>query len=947
MLSPKPQLNLRNAKTYFREHLRVGDYYAEGKTIAGEWYGEAAAKLGLSGKVGEKEFLALCEGLHPGTGEWLTARKNSTRLDDGEVASNRRVFYDFTFSPPKSVSVVALIQDVRIIELHNRAVRMAMLELEKFAETRVRQDGQDGERTTGNLVVASFQHDTSREQDPHLHTHCVVFNATFDPVESRWKALQAAGMYRAQKFAENHYYHELAKGLRRQGYDLQNNARDFEIKGVPATVIEHFSKRHWQINRETRKRIEKEGLRGNVKALRKQVAHDERKRKINEATASHLRPSWLSQLTGHERWALEQLRAVGPQHLPPADPGALAAWAEQHLFERRSVVDEHELLATALTHGRGQSFNLAALRQAVEARDYIREAGTSKLTSRDVLRCELDIVLAARDGRHRHAPLNPGFTCLAALSAEQRTAVQQILGSRDTITLFRGGAGTGKSMALKEVGRGLAAAGHPLVVLAPQRQQLSELLRMGLPAQTVAQVLATKQIPRHAIVVVDEAGQLGGQQFRELIRLVEAQEGRLILSGDTRQHGAVAASDALRAIEQYGRLKPAEIQEIRRQDPALGKSRAERHAIREYRAAVKTAAAGDILASFERLDRLGCIRELGEGERRTVLAREYVDALARNEKPLVVAQTWREVRDVNEAIREQLRLAGKLGPGRMLTAYQAVDGTQAQKREACFYSAGQRAFFLKRYGRFAKGDSCEITGASERGVVLLKDGRRSTLSFRHTERITVATPSDFEVAAGDRLQLKFNGKSAEGLSFNNGELVTVRSVRPDGALVVEDEAGKHKTLAPSHRLFHRGYAITSYASQGKTVDTVLLADAANPAATNRNQWYVAISRGRKRALVFTSNKAELRADVQRAGDRRLALDLKVSAVGLPPTLRPLTPRLSGWTRRAWAIIQCGHRLRAIERCRSRLWPAAFAPQRQLGEPYRAQVRPGSGPKISP
>lgn len=946
MLSPKPQLNLRNAKTYFREHLRVGDYYAEGKTIAGEWCGEAAAKLGLSGKVGEKEFLALCEGLHPGTGEWLTARKNSTRFDDGVIASNRRVFYDFTFSPPKSVSVVALLQDVRIVELHNRAVRMAMLELEKFAETRVRQDGQDGERTTGNLVVASFQHDTSREQDPHLHTHCVVFNATFDPVESRWKALQAAGMYRAQKLAENHYYHELARGLRQLGYDLQNNARDFEIKGVPTTVIEHFSKRHWQINRETQKRIQEEGLRGNVKALRKQVAQDERKRKIKEATASRLRPAWLSQMTCDERWGLDQLRSVASRHLPPADPAGLVTWAEQHLFERRSVVDEHELLATALAHGRGQSFDLAALRQAVEARDYVREAGTSKLTSRDVLRCELDIVLAARDGRHCHAPLNPDFASSAALSAEQRTAVQQILGSRDTITLFRGGAGTGKSLALKEVGRGLAAAGHPWVALAPQRQQVNDLLTMGLPAQTVAQVLATKQIPRRAIVVVDEAGQLGGQQFRELIRLVEAQEGRLILSGDTRQHGAVAASDALRAIEQYGRLKPAEIQEIRRQDPALGESRAERHAIREYRAAVKAAAAGDITTSFERLDRLGCIREVGEAERRTVLAREYVAALARNEKPLVVAQTWREVRGVNDAIREQLKLAGKLGPGRVLTAYQTVDGTQAQKREARFYAAGQRAFFLKRYGRFAKGDGCEIIGANERGVVLRKDGRRSTLSYRHTERITVAAPSDMEVAGGDRLQLKFNGRSAEGFSLNNGELVTVRNVRPDGALVVEDEAGQHKTLAPSQRLFHRGYAVTSYGSQGKTVDTVLLADAANPAATNRNQWYVAISRGRKRAVVFTSDKAELRADVQRAGDRRLALDLKVDANGLTETPPRPTPRLPAWTRRAWAIIQCGHRLRVIERCRARLSPAALPSPQRLGEPYGHQVRQRPGPRIS-
>ena len=96
MLSPKPQLNLQSARQYFREHLLVGDYYAEGHSISGDWSGEAAARLGLTGRVGEKEFLEPCEGLNPLTGERLTARRNSTRVVDGSVAANRRVFYDFT-----------------------------------------------------------------------------------------------------------------------------------------------------------------------------------------------------------------------------------------------------------------------------------------------------------------------------------------------------------------------------------------------------------------------------------------------------------------------------------------------------------------------------------------------------------------------------------------------------------------------------------------------------------------------------------------------------------------------------------------------------------------------------------------------------------------------------------------------------------------------------------
>ena len=145
MLSPKAQLNLKHAKSYFREHLSVGDYYSVKAQVRGEWFGLAADRLGLSGVVTEADFLALCEGRNP-----MTLRLNSVRREalGGELA-NRRVFYDFMISPPKSVSVVGLYQDDRILALHDRAVRKAMAELEKFAATRVRKAGAQANRETG------------------------------------------------------------------------------------------------------------------------------------------------------------------------------------------------------------------------------------------------------------------------------------------------------------------------------------------------------------------------------------------------------------------------------------------------------------------------------------------------------------------------------------------------------------------------------------------------------------------------------------------------------------------------------------------------------------------------------------------------------------------------------------------------------------------------------
>jgi conjugative relaxase-like TrwC/TraI family protein len=896
MLTAKPQLNLQHAREYFREHLSTGDYYSAGQKVSGEWFGRGAEKMGLKGIVKEADFLRLCEGLNPITGEKLTQRRNAKRRNEqGRTVANRRVFYDFTLSPPKSVSVVGLCQDDRIVELHNRAVRTAMQELEKFAETRVRKSGQRTERVTGKVVAATFRHDTSRELDPHLHTHTVVFNATFDRTENRWKALEVQGMYRAQKFVESCYFHELAKGLRSLGYEIENEGRAFRIKGVPESVVARFSKRHQQIDAETQKRIEREGLRGNVKDLREQVAQDARKRKVKDSTASRLRPLWERQMTVAENSALKALRSVRPGPAKPADVASVVAWADEYLFERRSVVNDHELLAAALARGRGEDFDLAALRAAVEARGYLREEGTPKLTSREVLRDELEIVVAAHDGRGRYLALNADFRPSAALSAEQKAAVERILGSRDLITLFRGGAGTGKSFALKEVERGLIAAGRPVVVLAPQRQQVRDLQADGLPAETLSRFLVAKQLPPGAVVIVDEAGQVGGRQLRELVGLVQTGGGRIILSGDTRQHGAVAASDALRAIEQHAGLKPAVLGQIHRQDPKLGASAKERDFIRRYRAAVKAAAQGDVAGSFDRLDALGCVRECDRGERRDALTAEYLAACARKERALIVAQTRDEVREVNEAIRQQLHAVGKLGCGRTLTAYRPVDLGEAQKRDPRFYSPGQCAFFLQRYGRFAKGELCEVAGATEHGLVLLKDGRRSTLSYRYTNRIVVAAAAEMALAPGDRLQLKFNGKSVEGVPLANGELVTVGRVRKSGALVVTGDDGRRKTLAPSQRLFVRGYAVTSYGSQGKTVDTVIFADAANSAATDAKQWYVTISRGRKRVVVFTPDKVSLWADIQQAGERELALDLKTE---IAPAVR-----VADWRQRALAAIE--------------------------------------------
>ncbi|WP_342750700.1 relaxase domain-containing protein [Termitidicoccus mucosus] len=464
MIQTKIQYNLKTARQYFREHLGQGDYYSEGQKVLGEWFGQGADKLGLDGPVTEKSFIALCEGLHPQTGLKLGQRMNSVRREGGRAKANRRVFFDFTMAPPKSVSIVALYQDERIIELHENAVRMALSELEKRAETRVRKSSKNGERVTGNIISACFRHETSRELDPHLHTHCVVMNATFDPVEDRWKALEPSGMYRAHRFATNLYRHELAKGLRSLGYEILNSPAGFEIRHVPASVIERFSKRHHQIDEEARRRLLEGESPENIKDLREQIAHGNRRRKLKNSNAERLRARWCGEMQREEVAALKALTTIVP--LPAVKPAlsGIMQWAEQHLFERRSVVHEHELLAAALERGRGQDFDLDALRQALSERGYLKEPGTDKLTVREVFNCELAVVMAAADGRGGFPESN--YQASPALSHEQAMAVKRssavvILSPCFAVVPER------EKFCPERSGTGLSAAQRPVVLATP------------------------------------------------------------------------------------------------------------------------------------------------------------------------------------------------------------------------------------------------------------------------------------------------------------------------------------------------------------------------------------------------------------------------------------------------------------------------------------------------
>ncbi len=338
----------------------------------------------------------------------------------------------------------------------------------------------------------------------------------------------------------------------------------------------------------------------------------------------------------------------------------------------------------------------------------------------------------------------------------------------------------------------------------------------------------------------------------------------------TRQHGAVAAGDALRAIEKHSGVRPVELSNIRRQNPALAKSIAERKRIKEYRRAVEEARDGKFDESFERLDKLKTIESCTLADKHEKLTARYLELVKDHQSTVVVSQSWNEIHRVNDAVRAALKIEELVGDVETdVTAFQPVDLTAAQKRDTRSYTPESVLVFNRDVRGFKAGELARLKQITDTHLIVESDTRIALISFDHLEKLTVCQSREMALAAGDRLQLKTNGRSVENRKLVNGELVTVEAVCPDGRIALKDG----RVLDKDFRQFVRGYAITSYAAQGKSVDHVLFSDSLAQAATNQQQWYVTMSRGKKGIHIFTTDKEQLRENITRNADRPSVMDL--------------------------------------------------------------------------
>ena len=913
-------------------------YYAKDDPAhleASAWAGKGAEALGLSGPVDPDTLQAILEGKVP-DGPHLGRRGK-----DGEI--EHRPGRDVTMSAPKSVSLVAMVGgDQRIVDAHDRAVRTTLGWIEKNAVLTRMQDGTTGAMVHAGeqkTVVATFRHDTSRNLDPQLHTHCVIANMV-QGADNRWRTMVNDSLYRQQKAISAIYRAELAEGVARLGYEVERTHADgrFEIAGVSREVIEAFSTRRAEIEAAMKERGFDDPADNKRLADRAALVTRAVKRDVDK---SELRQVWdrQAQSLGFSPEPIMDRAAEREPETSTWEPASreevlsgqeyfvtdAVNWAVEHLSERQAVFSHADLLASTLSVEPGS----ATVQEAEWAVEVLErdgklhgaigpEHGRHWATEAAVAR-EWETVERMREGKDAGERLMRRWVATAKLhrgrlNEGQKEAVKLLLSSTDRLVGVQGYAGTGKTTMLDRFRSLAESAGYQVKGVAPSASAARTLGReSGIRSETLqryltrhAGVVEGRATPRslrelraaqaRTVLVVDESSLASSEQMRGLLRIATALRlPRVVLVGDEKQLDGVEAGKPFAQLKSAGMETAVMDDIVRQRDMGL------REAVRAgFAGEVKTAFAklGDRVAQAEP-DRIG--RQAAE--RWLSLSPEQRDRAG------VIAPT-RALRDqINDTIRDRLIAEGAVsGPAREVGKLVPRGLTHAEMTRTANYEAGDTVIFNRRYKTLGveKGDRREVAGIdADTRTVHLKDDLGNMVEWK-PNRIAAAKggvelfrSESLELRSGDKVRFTRNDP-VSGLT--NGQVAAVESVEKGsfGFRLEDGSSMKFGEKDPQLHHLDRAWAATIHAFQGRTVDRIIAAmPSGNTNLVNQKSLYVAISRARDRADLVTDDPKRLADQLERAtGERIAALDA-VAEQAVPEAGKQCELTLETHDERSW------------------------------------------------
>jgi conjugative relaxase-like TrwC/TraI family protein len=885
-------------------YYEADDYYAEGGLSPSEWQGEGAEALGLSGEVDRDQFRALLEG-RIGDQQLGTCR-------DGQL--EHRPGWDVTLSAPKSVSIMAEVAgDRRLIAAHGEAVKTALAHVEQhMAATRVRDGSTVNREATGNLVIASFQHGTSRAQDPQLHTHNVIMNATKGE-DGAWRSLEPRALYQLQKQIGAIYRQELALKVRELGYEIETGKDSiFEIRGVSAEVVAAFSTRSAQIEAA----LEERGTsRDGASAAEKQMATlDTRQAKV-AADHAGLVADWRETANGvgfgpEARLAMvreAEAMATSKDHRASIEmqgemtASRAVAYAADKLGERQSVFSVVALRQEAGRIGMGKvgyaqigaAIDTATKEGALIDRTFLDRRGAefAGFTTRASIATETKMLRIEAEGRGTLSPIASPLAAAKAVAsaaaqaeragfgwnADQRSATEQLLTSRNRITALQGYAGTAKTTTvLATFARVAEARGVPVVALAPTASAAMVLGEaLGLRSDTVARHLLSPERPHHsppAAWIVDEASLLSARDTARLFDLADKHNARVIFVGDVKQLGSVEAGAAFAQLQGAG-METAKLGEIVRQTNAAAKE------------AVLASIEGDARKAMAALDRGGgmIMENADRAKRFAAIAERYAGLDKADRTRTLVIEPSREGRDALTAdIRDALARSGALtGPAVAMESLTNKGLTRAEARDPTSYDKGDVVRFTRDYADkgVSRGAAYRVDRIDPaKAAITLKseDGREVDWRLRQwgTGNVQAFGPRSLEIRIGDSIRFTRNDREPGRINGGRGEVIAVDEHTRTAA--IQTANGRTEILqldAARDRHIAHAYVDTAFAAQGRTADHVMFhADSKATNLVDQKSFYVGISRAKKSAAIFTDNRGKLVSAInERAGLRQAAV----------------------------------------------------------------------------
>ena len=875
MLTISKPLSAGQAQNYHRKEFtaREQNYWSQRGVIAGEWQGRLASQFGLSGDVSAEDFACLSQGQHPQTGEQLVRQRASYEYQDADGKTiktmEHRAGWDATFSAPKSVSLTALVGgDDRVRDAHREAVRVALDQLERYTQARI--GGNHPPETTGKFIAAKFEHDTARPVDgyvaPQLHTHAVVFNLT-ERDNRQPRAVQPQSLFQSQQFATAVYQSELMYRLHQLGYEITPGRSGApEIKGYTQEYLDASSPRSQQI----REYLERAGRTG--KEAAEIAAHSTRDRKEihspGEVMAAHRK---LAADFGHQAdavvWAARERSQQQTQFVPVEQRVRESlTFSRDKNFEREAVIDERALVRDALRRGMGDVTypqvlsNLSSRLTSGEFQivERLQSFPGRQFTTAKTIEAEQEIVRRMREGQNQLQPvMNRSEAIQVAdqhphLNRAQKSVVEDVLSSPDRIHGIQGIAGAGKTTTLAVLRGAVEAQGYEVAGFAPTSRAARQLNEAGIEGGTLQGFLArsTKpemQEPKH-FYFVDESSLASTNQMREFLTRIGPSD-RVLLIGDIRQHQGVEAGRPFEQLQEAG-MRTARLDEIVRQrDPAL-------------KSTVELLATGQVSAALDALQQQGRIKEIPNAEERIrTIAKSYVEL---PEKTLIVSPDNASRRELNLAVREELKASGAIAPedNSIRVLVQRQDMTGAERAWASHYDLND----IIRYARGSKNVGIE---AGSYGTVMAINSQANLLTVekssgesaiydpRRLAGVSVYREIAHKFSVGDRIQFTAPDKS---LGVANRDLAVIESIHPDNRLTARlDNDRQIEFNVSEHRHFDHGYAVTCHSSQGLTAERVLIhADTGvHPDLLNSRFGYVSISRASHEATLFTNDMSKL------------------------------------------------------------------------------------------